>query len=331
VVVAQLTKENSSLRAVLGQVPESSEFVCESEEMRRLMHRLQRVAPLQAAVLLTGESGTGKTMFASYIHKLGHRRDAPFVSLSCANLPRELLESELFGHEKGAFTGAQSARAGLAELADGGTLFLDEIGELPMETQPKLLTFLQDRMVRRVGGKSSRAVDVRIICATNQDLLALVRHGRFREDLYFRVNVLHLDIPPLRARRADIRQLALRIVGSLRAKFGGAVPVSLSDDVLSALERHSWPGNVRELEHVIERAIAYSESGHITAESLELSGSDRPGSPSSSLAGLSMAAVEERHLRETFEYCEGDKVKMAKVLGVSLKTVYNKLKKLGVS
>lgn len=331
IVMHQLAIENIELRKAFTAPSGRGEIVAQSPAMQALLKRLHRVAPLDTAVLLTGESGTGKTLLASLIHKSSIRRDGPFVSLSCANFPKDLLDSELFGHEKGAFTGASAARPGTIELANGGTLFLDEIGEMPLDLQPKLLTFLQDKKVRRVGGRTSKTVDVRIICATNKSLAKAVEEGEFREDLYYRVNVLHLVVPPLRERQEDIAPLCQDIFEKIAKRRNRKEIWTLRPEALRLLVHHPWPGNVRELEHVIERATAYTDDRELGTKDIEFSAGLTGDSLEGALVGRTLREVEELVLRATFEHCKGDKAAVARMLGVSLKTVYNLLKKFEVA
>lgn len=331
VVMYQLAKENCALKEAVKTPLLSDNVVKHSEAMQILISRLHKIAALDATVLLTGESGTGKTLLASVIHKNSPRKAQPFISLSCANFPRDLLESELFGHEKGAFTGATASRPGIIELCDGGTLFLDEIGELPLDLQPKLLTFLQDHNVRRIGGKTSKKVDVRIICATNQNLLESMKKGIFREDLFYRINVLTLTLPPLRDRPEDIPGLCAQILKKIATRRKNSHIWSLTPQALDMLFQHTWPGNIRELEHCLERATAFCESSELSAKDFDFAIVEKVNhlvANATSLVGMTARQVEELHLRETYRACKGDKEKMASMMGVSLKTVYNKLKNI---
>jgi formate hydrogenlyase transcriptional activator len=284
-------------------------------------------------VLITGESGTGKELVSRALHRLSPRRDAPFVKVNCAAMPRDLIESELFGHERGAFTGALNQRPGRFELAEGGTLFLDEVGELPLELQPKLLRVLQEREFERVGGTRTLRSDARIVAATNRDLSELVRAGRFREDLYYRLYVVPVTVPPLRERREDVRLLAEHFLDRCQARwkrsFSGIAPA-----FLERLERHDWPGNVRELEHVIERACLVSESPSL----------DLPGEPSSSRARTSgvserrppsenLADVEREHIERVLAdtgYRIAGAKGAAAALGLHPNTLRNRMAKLGI-
>ncbi|MEM4407416.1 MAG: sigma-54 dependent transcriptional regulator [Candidatus Caldarchaeum sp.] len=246
-------------RAVASSKPTTGDrfVVAESPRMVEVMGLVRKIADTTVNVLITGESGTGKEVIAKEIHRLSRRRDKPFIPVSCAAIPETLLESELFGHEKGAFTGADHARPGRFELADGGTLFLDEIGEVPLSIQVKLLRVLQEREVERLGATSSVKVDVRLIAATNKDLSEAVARGEFRQDLYYRLQVLHIELPPLRERPEDIKPLILHFL-SLYAPPNGSAMKNVSEDALAILLRYPWPGNVRELENVVERAVVLS-------------------------------------------------------------------------
>ena len=267
-----------------------------------------------------------KTTIARYIHQLSQLSSGPFVSVSCASIPRELLEAELFGHEKGAFTGASGSRPGLVELADKGTLFLDEVGDLPIDLQPKILTFLQDRTARRVGGRQQYSVDVRVVAATNRDLSAMCTKHEFREDLYFRLNVISLLIPPLRKRREDLIPLVNHILDNI-AHRRGVSGYRLNPDAMKATLEHTWPGNVRELENALERSSAFAHDGKITLAELGLGGGQRNEAQVGKLSGFTLAQLEERAIRDTLEATSGDKSAAAKMLDISLKTIYNKLAK----
>ena len=332
IIASQLLKDNDSLRQALQQVVPDHELVALSPSMQHLVRRLQRVSVLDASVLLTGESGTGKTLIATFIHRNSMRAKKPFIAVNCANLPRDLLESELFGHEKGSFTGAHQSRPGTIELCDGGTLLLDEIGELPLELQPKLLTFLQDKVIRRVGGKNAKAVDVRVICATNRDLETAVLDGIFRSDLYYRINVLSLEIPALRDRIEDILLLSQRILARISHRRSLSEPLKLSEEAKELLLKHTWPGNVRELEHCLERAAAFTDGPTIQGEELSFHtkayASHHTAIIQSTLdfpLGQTLESIEKAYIIKTLEACNGDKQKAAEQLGISLKTIYNKL------
>jgi len=254
-------------RAAAGEPDETSELVGNCSTMRTLMQHVEKFAPTESTVLVLGETGTGKELVARSIHRLSPRADKPLVSVNCAAIPETLIESELFGYEKGAFTGANTNRTGLIEAADGGTLFLDEIGELPMEAQARLLRFIQEGEIRRIGAVDSRQVNVRLICATHRDLHTLAAEGLFRQDLYYRINVLRLFLPPLRERGKDILYLAEtlleRQVEKLKRK-----PIALSPRAIQAITTYQWPGNARELEHALERAVILTDGDEIDNEAL---------------------------------------------------------------
>lgn len=334
---AGLARENRQLKqAVGGSMPRSS-LVGDSSATLKLLEVAAKIASLDSTVLITGESGTGKTSLARHIHQSGPRAPQPFVAVNCGSLPRDLIESELFGHVRGAFTGAVADRPGRAEMADGGTLFLDEIGDLPLELQPKLLSFLQDRMVQRIGDTRERAVDVRVIAATHQDLEEKCRQGGFREDLFFRLNVLPIQAAPLRERPEDIPLIASFLLQRIAAKRK-CPPFTLSDDAQKLLLIHDWPGNVRELENAMERASAFCTNSTITAADLALParitkdiGSLTENNAHESLAGMTMAEVEKRAILDTLKKCDGNKKEAARMLGIDEKSIYNKLKRLGLS
>ncbi len=305
-------------------------FTWTSPAAKKLFVRLEKIALLDSTALLTGESGTGKTSVARMIHERSSRLQMPFVAVNCASLPSELIDAELFGHARGSFTGAVSDRPGRADAADGGTLFLDEIGDLPLELQPKLLTFLQDRTFHRIGDNLPRSVDVRIIAATHRDLRDLCRQGVFREDLYFRLNVLGLHVPPLRERPHDIMDMAAEILNRICRQRLSA-PFTLEPAAAEALQQYHWPGNVRELENVLENASAFCEDHLIRRSDLNLS--DLPAAqdvPNPTLGGKTLAEIEKLAILDTLTYCDGNKAQAARVLGISEKSIYNKMRRHGL-
>ena len=324
--LVRLRRENDDLRQAFTGNPSGISFIGQGTAASRIRRDIAKIAELDSTVLISGESGVGKGLVARLIHAFGPREAHPFVTVSCTALPRELIESELFGHEKGSFTGAHERRAGRLEVADEGTVFLDEIGDMTLDLQPKLLHFLQERSFHRLGGTRPIDIDVRVISATHQDLRTLCLERRFREDLYFRLNVLPLYVPPLRERREDIPLLADYILGNLasRRRHPGWV---LDDEALEALLRYGWPGNVRELENVLERTTAFSESSRLGRKDLppEVRGGEGR-SVSVSLAGIRLKELERIAIRQTLEMCQGNKAAAARALGISEKTIYNKLK-----
>ena len=291
----------------------------------------EKVAVTDAAVLLRGESGTGKDVFARAIHLSSRRAAGPWVKVNCAAIPRELIESELFGHEKGAFTGAVRQKAGRFEDADHGTLFLDEIGELPLEAQGKLLQVLEEKTFTRVGGNKPVVVDVRIVAATNRDLAAMAQEQRFREDLFYRLEVFPITLPPLRDRLADVPALVAFVLAR-----HGVPPDHVTPDALAALEQHRFPGNVRELEHLIERAMILAGSDPITREHLNLG----PAAPASGAAagwvpripaeGLSLEVLERELILQALERARGNKSQAARLLGLTRRTLYSRMEKHGL-
>lgn len=308
-----------------------------SKAMEIVFDMMKRVADTPTTVLVSGESGTGKELIARGLHKASSRHGAPFVSINCGAIPDSLLESELFGHEKGAFTGAMSVRQGRFEIAHGGTLFLDEVGELALGLQVKLLRVLQEHEFQRVGGNTDIRVDVRIVAATNKDLKEEVDAGRFREDLYFRLNVVRIDVPPLRERRSDIPFLVAHFLKKFGEKLGRAVP-EVDSEVTRSLYSYSWPGNVRELENVVERAMVLSRGRAIVSEDLppeiretpEIEeGLDALISWERSLAET-LEAIEERMIRHALKRADNIQAQAAKMLGVSRSNLQYKMKKYGL-
>jgi two-component system NtrC family response regulator len=297
-----------------------------SAAMQEVFAALRKVATVDAPVLLTGESGTGKELAARAIHHLGARSAGPFVPINCAAIPETLLESELFGHEKGAFTGAHAQRPGRIESAHRGTLFLDEIGELPTSLQVKLLRFLQDHRVERLGGRGSLAVDARVVTATNAELSRLLAEGRFREDLYYRIGVVTIPLPPLRDREDDVVLIANALLRASAAEAGRKI-AGFSKDAMVAMRAHAWPGNVRELENRVRRAAVMAESSRITAAELELT---KPSaSPRQALREL-RAGLEREAIRAALKRNRGNVSQTATELGISRPTLYGLLAKFDI-
>jgi two-component system response regulator PilR (NtrC family) len=329
-----LFTENERLRAQLGR-EKGSDLLGHSEGIRRVLDVVQRIAAARTTVLITGESGTGKERVAKTIHQLSDRREGPFVVVNCGAIPDALMEAELFGHEKGAFTGAVSTRVGMFRAAEGGTILLDEIGDLPLGLQVKLLRVLQEKLVRGVGSATEVAIDVRVLAATNRDVEADVREGKLRQDLYYRLNVLRVEVPPLRERREDIRLLADHFLARCAAEQSKDVR-TLSPDAIRALEAYRFPGNVRELENVIERAVALAGGQTIGLGDLpkELSGAAAQATPS--LVSLPeegfvlddvLGEIERRLLLQALERTGGVRTQAAKLLGVSLRSLRYRLQK----
>ena len=318
-------REVQGLRRRLKQLG-GTDFVGQAAPMRRVFDLIEKVAPARAAVAISGESGTGKEVVARSIHNLSPRREKPFVAINCASIPATLMESEIFGHERGAFTGADQRRAGVFELAHGGTLFLDEVCEIPTELQAKLLRVLEEGRLRRIGGKVEIEVDVRVVCATNRDLKVEVKHGRFREDLFFRLNVFQIALPPLRERRDDIPLLVQHFVEKFNSDSGKRVR-GVQADALEVLKAYDWPGNIRELRNAVERALILCEGDLIAIEHLPPDMAGRaPDKGSFRLPfGLTLDAVEKEYILTSLERNGGNKARTAEMLGVSEKTLYNKL------
>jgi two-component system response regulator PilR (NtrC family) len=329
-----LLAENEKLRAELLR-ERGHELVGHSEGMRRVLDVVQRIAGARTTVLITGESGTGKERVARAIHEASDRRDKPFLVVNCGAIPDALIDAELFGHEKGAFTGAVSHRLGLFREADGGTLVLDEIAELPLALQVKLLRVLQERKVRGVGSATEVPVDVRVLAATNRNVEDDVRDGRFRQDLYYRLNVIRVEVPALRERSEDIRPLAEYFLLRCAAEQGKDIRV-LAPDTLRALERYSFPGNVRELENIIERAVALATGPTIGPGDLPREVSGATSLPTPSLVGLPdegcnlddvLGEIERRMVLQALERSGGVRTQAAKLLGVTLRSLRYRLQK----
>jgi DNA-binding NtrC family response regulator len=318
-----LQRENRQLKAVLRQQQRSPQIIGESAVMQEVYRLIERTGPADKPILIQGDSGTGKELVARALYEASPLVDRPFVVINCAALPETLLESELFGHEKGAFTGAVSAKPGLFEVADGGTLFIDEVGELAGSLQAKLLRVLEDGSLRRIGSVKERRVHVRLIAATNRDMAEEVRDGRFREDLYYRINVLTILLPTLREREGDIRRLVDHFLGT---------EWHIDEDVLRIFENYSWPGNVRQLQNALERAKILAEDERIVVQNL----------PPEIVKGASMTAVRQigvnmdldtvnrMHIEDTFKRLGGNKARTAKALGIGRRTLYRLLDKYGI-
>jgi DNA-binding NtrC family response regulator len=300
-----------------------------SKKIQEVMTLIEQVARSRASVLITGESGTGKELAARTIHDLSPRKIKPFVAVNCAAIPETLMESEIFGHEKGSFTGAVERRMGCFELADGGTLLLDEVGEMPVGTQAKLLRVLEDSRVRRLGSKNEVSVDVRVLASTNKLPEEAVSKGQLRNDLYFRLNVVRIALPPLRERLEDLDVLTAALLEDLNRKHGCAVK-GISDDALEAFRNYSWPGNVRELRNVLERAVVTTSGEVLGKKDLAADfGRSAPAAAGDGLrlrAGLTVEEAERLLILETLAFTQNNKTRAAEMLGISLKTLHNKLK-----
>jgi two-component system response regulator AtoC len=327
----RLTTEVRRLRQQLSG--RETAILGDSATMRRVRELIEQVAGADATVLVTGESGTGKELVARAIHELGPRREAPFVAINCAAIPATLLESELFGHVKGAFTDAKGQKRGLFVQASSGTLFLDEIGEMPTEVQVKLLRVLQERRVRPVGGEEEIPFDARVIAATNRDLESAVEEGRFRPDLYYRINVVHIEVPPLRSRQGDILLMAQHFLRR-HAERSKKDVLGISRPAAQKLLDYDWPGNVRELENCLERAVALTRMSEIGVDDLperirehqskKLEVSDDPEEM------ITLEEMERRYVRRVLAACRGNKTQAAKTLGLDRRTLYRRLESLGI-
>ncbi len=326
-----LVAENQSLRAKLAEMNAAGgrAMVGQSPAFRAMLDTIRQAAPATATVLLLGESGTGKELAARALHEQSNRARGPFVAINCGALPESILEAELFGVERGAFTGAVARREGRFERATGGTLFLDEVGEMPLSAQVKLLRVLQEGELERLGGTQTVKVDVRIVAATNKDLQREVAEGRFREDLYYRLNVVEVRIPALASRREDIPLLADAFLRRFAAK-NGKVLRGFSPDALSTLENYAWPGNVRELEHAVERAVVLARSDVLEVGDLPETVRKGPLGSAGQLVipiGTPMEEVERRVIHETLRHTKGDKTLAARLLGIAARTIYRKLER----
>jgi two-component system NtrC family response regulator len=321
----ELQNQCRALQHQVRRLEGAPQLVGDNPRMQDVNDLVAKVAPTNSTVLILGETGTGKELVARALHEQSIRAEKPFVAINCGALPESLIESELFGHRKGAFTGADDHRTGLFEVADGGTLFLDEIGELPKAMQAKLLRFLESGEIRRVGENDAIVVDVRVLCATHRNLVEMVEEGDFREDLMFRINTFEIQLPALRERLDDLPQLTAHLLARFR---GGTVhPHALTPEVLDALARHTWPGNVRELANVMEHASILAGTGPIAMQHLPANfGTYRASGPAiPDMGPMSLRELEMRAIDQALERHDGNKPKAAEELGISLKTLYNKL------
>lgn len=337
---SQLAEEAERLQRQLANTGVLVDMVGTSSQMQEVFNVIQQVAPSKAAVLVAGESGTGKELVARAVHQLSPRRGGPFVAINCAAMPETLMESELFGHEKGAFTGALERRAGCFELAQHGTLLLDELVEMPSGTQAKLLRVLEDSRVRRLGGKNEISVDVRVIASTNRNIDDALKKGDLREDLYYRLNVFQISLAPLRQRLSDLPVLTETLITHLNRKHACGV-TNVTPDVMDAFRKHNWPGNVRELRNVLERAVIMAGDGAIQMAHLPydfgVSIGSRPPAQvfepeSVRLAvGTTVSEAEKALIQVTLQHTKNNKTRAAEILGISLKTLFNKLKEYGAA
>ena len=325
----KLLVENERLRQALQDRGPTGRIIGRGPALLKVIHLVNQIGPLKSTVLLSGESGVGKELIAEAVHYQSPRRDKPLVKLNCGALPEGLIESELFGHEKGAFTGAIQQRKGRFELADGGTIFLDEISEMPPATQVKFLRVLQEGEFERVGGAQTLKVDVRVIAATNRDLEAEVASGRFRKDLFYRLNVIHLPLPPLRERVEDIPLLALHFLDKFCLE-NDRPPMGFSPEAMGAMKNYAWPGNVRELQNVVERSVALVTGNIVGLE--DLPDEIRRHSPEDDKivlpVGASMEEIERLAILQTLKKTGGDKELAARLLGIGLATLYRRLKEM---
>ena len=326
-----LQKENKALKTLVNHDKSTFEIIGQSPTLTAMLGMVDKIAPTPATVLIQGESGTGKELIARRLHFKSERVNQPYVTVNCGALQESLLESELFGHEKGAFTGAHTQKSGLCETAEGGTLFLDEIGEMSLGIQTKLLRFLQEGEFYRVGGKKPIRVDVRVVSATNRELETEVREGRFREDLYYRLNTITLRMPPLRKRKEDIPKLIEYFLQS--TKYGGSAVIKRVDPkVIEVLTTYDWPGNIRELQNTIERLKILADNQEIKLEDVPFNirmPKSRLDKTDTESGSLSLDDLEKGHILKTLAYHQGNKTKAAQSLGITIKTLYNKLHRYG--
>jgi DNA-binding NtrC family response regulator len=331
--VRALREENRKLKEELGRRYEYDNIIGRSEAMQEIFATVERVAPSRATVLLAGESGVGKDLIARAIHFYSPRRDRPLVKINCTAIPENLMESELFGYEKGAFTGATGSKPGKFEQADTGTVFLDEIGDVPGTIQVKLLRILQEREFERLGSNVTRHIDVRVVAATNQDLRAALEQGTFREDLYYRLNVVPINIPPLRDRKQDIPFLAEHFIHKLAPDAGREVE-GITDGAMEKLVAYHWPGNVRELENVIERALVLARGKQLDVGDIKLETAPRPraqtGDPSFLPEGMTLDQYEQELIREALRRADGNKSQAARLLGLTRNALRYRLTQMGL-
>lgn len=330
----RLGEENLYLREQVAQKYNFGEIIGKSEPMRTVFEQIRKIAPTDSSVLISGESGTGKELIAHSIHNLSPRKDMPFIKVNCGALAESLLESELFGHEKGAFTGAIKRKRGKFELADGGSTFLDEIGDISENMQAKLLRVLQEKEVDIVGGEQTKKINVRVIAATNKNLFDLVRKGVFREDLYYRLNVIPINLPPLRERKEDIPLLVEHFLKKKSNEMKRNVP-KISQKALEALERYNWPGNIRELENLIERALVLCDGNEIELSAfpilLENGEQNRLSLPEEELPlDMILENLESQLIKRAMEKADGVKTRAAEILGIKTSALYYKLEKYGM-
>tara|TARA_B100001540_G_C15809197_1_gene643626 strand:+ start:1844 stop:3199 length:1356 start_codon:yes stop_codon:yes gene_type:complete len=324
--VYELERDNRRLQQTDQHMPLRG-IITASPQMLKVCSTIEKIAPSNITTLLLGASGTGKERCAQALHELSPRADGPLIAINCAAIPENLLESELFGYEKGAFTGAAKQTPGKIEYADGGTLFLDEIGDLPMELQAKLLRFLQERVVERIGGRKEIPVDVRILCATHQDLQRLIEQGQFREDLYYRISEIVIEIPPLKDRDGDVVVLAKSFLNTLAKEYNSSVK-DFAPDAIAAMEAYEWPGNVRELESKVKRGVIMADGSQVGAQDMELAPSEAEPMP------LNLKEVREeaerRAVLRAMNHCNQNITDAANVLGITRPTLYNLLERLGL-
>jgi DNA-binding NtrC family response regulator len=345
-VIAKASKAHDiAQRSVRADARARAAIIGESVQMQDVFKIIDKVADTPSTVLITGESGTGKELIASALHGASSRRDKPFIKINCAAIPHNLIESELFGYERGAFTGAVTSKPGRFELADGGTLFLDEIGEIPVEMQVKLLRALQEGEFERVGGIKTTHVDVRLIAATNRDLQAEIEAGRFRKDLYYRLAVVPVALPPLRERRSDIPMLARHFIDKYNRKLNKRIE-GITDEAMAVLQAYAWPGNIRELENLIERALLFADGPHITAKDLPDTTRQGATPPPASLAAsvdtppgegglkdivrMKAAELEKDLITKALEETGGNVTRAARLLQISRKSLQTKMKEFGL-